>query len=82
MSTRLQIIISSQEAEEFKQTAVREGLTLSAWARQAMRHFQRRHLGSTPARKLAALERALTCGHPTGEIGELLAQIEAGRDLR
>ena len=34
------------------------------------------------ARRTAALERALTCNHPTGEIEEMLADIERGRDLR
>lgn len=38
---------------------------------------------TTPtARRTAALERALACNHPTGEIEEMLADIERGRDLR
>lgn len=34
------------------------------------------------ARRRAAIERALTCNFPTGDIEEMLADIERGRDLR
>ena len=33
-------------------------------------------------RRLRALDRALTCNHPTADIEEMLADIERGRDLR
>ena len=36
----------------------------------------------TAARRRHAIERALTCNFPTGDIEELLADIERGRDLR
>ena len=32
--------------------------------------------------RLEALDRAPTCNHPTDDIGEMLADIERGRDLR
>ena len=34
------------------------------------------------ARRAEVLERALACNHPTGDIEEMLADIERGRDLR
>lgn len=34
------------------------------------------------ARRAEVLERALACNHPTGDIEEMLAEIERGRDLR
>ena len=47
------------------------GLSGSPWRR------------SGPAeRRLRALDRALDCNHPTGDIDEMLADIERGRDLR
>ena len=36
----------------------------------------------TAARRGHAIERALTCNFPTGDIEEMLADIERGRDLR
>ena len=34
------------------------------------------------ARRLEVIQRALACNHPTGDIEEMLADIERGRDLR
>lgn len=39
-------------------------------------------LSATAKRQLRALDRALECNHPTGDIDEMLADIERGRDLR
>ncbi|MCZ0942250.1 MAG: hypothetical protein OXJ53_04260 [Gammaproteobacteria bacterium] len=33
------------------------------------------------ARRLEVIEQALTCNHPSGDIEEMLADIERGRDL-
>ena len=35
----------------------------------------------TAERRMRALDRALVCNHPTGNIEEILADIERGRDL-
>ena len=34
------------------------------------------------ARRRDVIERALACNHPTGDVDEMLADIERGRDLR
>ena len=39
-------------------------------------------LSATAARRLAAVERALTCNHPTADIDKMLMDIDRGRDLR
>ncbi|MCY4344116.1 MAG: hypothetical protein OXE83_11165 [Gammaproteobacteria bacterium] len=36
---------------------------------------------SSAAHRLEVIEQALTCNHPTGDIEEMLADIERGRDL-
>ncbi len=82
MSIRLQIIVPEEEAEQLKRCAEREGLTLSEWARRALRHARHNQRGPTPARKLKALDRALGCGHSTGDMNTILAEIERGRGLR
>ena len=41
-----------------------------------------RSVDETAARRRKAIERALTCNFPTGDIEEMLADIERGRDLR
>lgn len=82
MSKRLQIVVEDEELERLRKAAVREGLTLSEWARRVLERARRSQKGPTPAQKIAAIERALTCGHPTADVEEMLAQIEKGRDLR
>ena len=82
MSKRLQIVVDESEAEAFERAARRERLSLSEWARRAMRDAQRRRRAPTPESKLLALERALRHEFPTGDIARMLGEIEAGRDLR
>ena len=82
MSKRLQIIVPDEEVERLRRCAEREGMTLSQWARRALARARRAQLGPTPEQKLEALDKALGCDHPTAEVGEILEDIERGRDLR
>lgn len=82
MSTRLQIVMSEAEVASLRQVARRAGLTVSEWARRALRAARSAQAVPSPASKLEALERALSCNYPTGDIDEMLADIERGRDLR
>ncbi len=86
MSTRLQVIVSDEEMISLRQAARGSGLTVSEWARQALRRARDEQAGSGPAQtpdaesRLRALERALAYNYPTGDIDEMLADIERGRD--
>ena len=82
MSTRLQIVIDETEARRFKRAAQRAGLTLSEWARVAMREAQKKRVGPSPEQRISALDRALQCAHPTADIEQMLKDIDKGRDLR
>lgn len=82
MSKRLQLIMKEKEIERLRRCAQRGGLTLSEWARQALERARRDQEGPTPEQKRNALDRALQCGHPTGDLDEVLADIERGRGLR
>ena len=110
MSTRLQVIVSDEEMTALRQASRRAGLTVSEWARQALRRARDEQPGPDPETvafgsdchptnpagslhrstahtpgaesRLRALERALACNHPTGDIDEMLADIERGRVLR
>lgn len=82
MRTRLQIVVSEEEARRPRRSAERAGLTLSEWARRALRWAARAGAASGPERKLQAVDRALACGHPTTDVDDLLSEIERGRDLR
>jgi hypothetical protein len=82
MSKRLQIVMQDKEIEELRRCARRQGLTLGEWARRALAQARKTESGPTAEQKLEAMERALRCGHPTGDISEILASIESGRGLR
>ncbi len=81
MSKRLHIIMQDEEVDALRRCAEREGLTLSEWARRALRRAQRSQKGLTSDQKLKALDRALQCGHPTADIDEILVSIQKGRGL-
>ncbi len=82
MSTRLQIVMSDAEAAPLRQVARRAGLTLSEWASRALQAARDAEAGPSRASRLDALDRALTCNHPTGDRDEMLADIERGRYRR
>ena len=79
MSKRLQIVMSDSEAASLRRAARRAGLTLSEWARRALRAARDARAVPSPGSPLDALDRALACNHPTGDIDEMLADIERRR---
>ena len=82
MSKRLQILVDEREAVVFARAARREGVSFGEWVRRALRRQVQADRGPTPASRLAALDRALRVHAPTGDIDQMLAEIERGRDLR
>lgn len=82
MSKRLQIVLDEQELSLFRRRARKQGLSLSEWARAALRRAAATDRGASPEHRLRAIERALQCNHPTANIDDMLAEIERGRGLR
>ena len=82
MSKRLQIIVSDDEAKSFRRAAQRAGMSLSEWARRSLGREEQRERGPDRSQFLLELDRALECGYPTGDIDQMLREIEAGRALR
>ena len=74
--------MSEEELASLRGVAERVGLTLSEWARRALWRARDADAGPTPDSRLRALDRALDCNHPTGDIDQMLADIEHGRGLR
>ena len=75
MMNELQELVA-RRTEELEREA---GLGEMAWSRQ----FSQMQPTSAEERRLQqALDRALQCNHPTGDVDEVLADIERGRDLR
>ncbi len=78
MSTRLQILLDERELDAIRTAAQRDGVTVSEWARNAMRTVRRSASSGDPSRKLAAIRVATEFEAPTGDIDHMLAEIEQG----
>jgi hypothetical protein len=74
----MQVVMDEAEYELARQTARRRGLTLAEWVRQVLRRAARLEPTGDVERKLSALRAAVRHSFPTGEIDELLSDIESG----
>ena len=73
MSHRLQVLIPEPLEKRIRKAAQRKRLSTGAWVRQALEAALKDDRTADPLDRLAAL------GGPTGDIDQILAEIEAGR---
>ena len=78
MSTRLHVILDDAEMNEIRAIARRDGMTVAAWVRRAIRAAKAREPAADPQRKLDALRVAMSHSFPTADIDEMLAEIAKG----
>lgn len=74
MSIRLQILVPEALERRVRKAAQRRQLAMGAWVREAI---ERALTEGTPADN--PLEKLSRLGAPTGDIDQMLAEIEAGR---
>ena len=80
MARRLQILLDEAEHLEIRKAAERQGLSIAEWVRQTLRTARRAETEKVSA-KLRAVADAAAHDFPTGEIEEMLGDVEAGRSL-
>ena len=78
MTKRLQVLFEDDELAEIQRLAKRQRKTTATWVREALRAARDAALYPDAEPKLRAVREALTHDYPTGEIDELLADIERG----
>ena len=78
MSMRLQVVMDEAEVDAYRRLAARDGVTLSEWVRQKLRHAGRREASGGVDRKLAAIRAAARNDFPTADIDQMLREIESG----
>lgn len=78
MSKRLQVIIEDGEYEDLRRVAEAKGMTVSAWVRDVLRQARRGESSGDVERRLAVVRAAARHTFPTGDIEEMLADIERG----
>jgi transposase-like protein len=78
MSKRLQVLLAEQELAEIRRVARRHQMTTAAWVRQALRAARRAEPGADAKKKLAVVRAAVRHDFPSGDIEQMLAEIEIG----
>ena len=78
MSKRLQVLLDDAEFREIRRAARARKLTVAAWVREAIRAARREEPGLDPDKKLAIVRAAVRNEFPTGDIEQMIAEIEMG----
>ena len=78
MSKRLQVLLPDSEMEEIRRLARREHLALGEWVRRILREARSHRPVHEPQAKLKAVRKAAEYAFPTGDIEQILAEIERG----
>jgi hypothetical protein len=78
MSKRLQVLIEPKEYKTFQQLAKEVGLSLGEWVRQALRRVASTTSRKSAEQKLAHIHKYSQYNAPTGDIEQILAEIEKG----
>jgi hypothetical protein len=80
MSKRLQVVVADDELERYGRSADAAGMTMSEWARQALRAAERGTSSGDVEAKLAVIRKAASyeIGGREVDIDTMLAETEAG----
>jgi hypothetical protein len=78
MSKRLQVILDDAELAAIQKAAKQQHLTTAEWVRQALRTARRGAASGDTRKKLQAVRLAAGHAFPTGDLEQMLAEIERG----
>ena len=78
MSKRLQVILDDREMREIQRTAQRQQMTVAEWVRQALRSARRQVPATDTKKKLGVIREATRHSFPTGNIDQILREIDQG----
>lgn len=78
LSKRLQVILSDEEYDELRTVSSAEGMTVSEWVRNALRKMRPDRSLMPAEGKIEAVRAAMRHDYASGDINEILAEIETG----
>jgi len=78
MSKRLQVLLDEPEFREVQRAAHSKRMTVAEWVRQVLRAARKREPEGDAAKKLEAVRAGARHAFPTGDIAQMLAEIERG----
>ena len=76
----MQVLFSEEEFSRLQKAAKRDRRTVAEFVREGLRAYLERKRESSPEEKIAKLLRYAKHAGPTGDIEQILSEIEAGRD--
>ncbi|MGB9305996.1 MAG: antitoxin [Mycobacterium sp.] len=80
MSKRLQVLLDADEWEQLQAVARRHRTTVSEWVRRTLREAREREPAGDLDTKLRAIRAAARHEFPTADIGQMIEEIERGRE--
>jgi predicted ATPase len=78
MSKRLQVLLDEDELREIQRIARTRRMTVAEWVRQALRSAGQSEPLREASKKLEVLRAAARHSYPTGDIEQMLGEIERG----
>jgi hypothetical protein len=78
MSKRLQVLLGDAEVREIRRIARAQRMTVAEWVRQALRAARRREPAGDVGTKIAVVRAAARHTFPSGDIEQILGEIECG----
>ncbi len=78
MTKRLQVLLEESELRDLQRVARAQQLTVAEWVRQTLRAARRQEPTGQAGRKLDAIRSAARHAFPTGNIDDMLREIERG----
>ncbi len=74
----MQVLIEPKEYKQFQRLAEAKGLSLGEWVRQILRRFSESSSARDPQIKIAHIRKASQLNYPSGDIEQILGEIEKG----
>ncbi len=81
MSKRLQVLLDESELREIQRAARAQKMKVSVWVRQALRAARAQAPTGDASRKLDVVRAAVRHSYPTGDIEQMIAEIEHGYSM-
>jgi hypothetical protein len=78
MAKRLQVIVRDPEYREIQRMARSRHMSIAEWVRQALDLARRREPLTDIGKKLEIIRAAVRHDYPSGDIEDMLAEIESG----
>lgn len=78
MAKRLQVILRDPEYREIQRMARSRHMSIAEWVRQALDLARRREPITDVGKKLEIIRAAVRHDYPSGDIENMLAEIESG----